>query len=31
MGLRLRLKAGYSLAGFHGQALIVLRALSATA
>jgi hypothetical protein len=27
MGLRLRLKAGYSLAGFHGQSLIVLRAL----
>jgi len=27
MGLRLRLKASYSLAGFHGQALIILRAL----
>jgi hypothetical protein len=27
MGLRLRLKASYSLAGFHGQSLIVLRAL----
>jgi hypothetical protein len=27
MGLRLRLKAGFSLAGFHGQALVVLRAL----
>jgi hypothetical protein len=27
MGLRLRLKAGFSLAGFHGQSLIVLRAL----
>jgi hypothetical protein len=27
MGLRLRLKATYSLAGFHGQSLIVLRAL----
>jgi hypothetical protein len=27
MGLRLRLKASYSLAGFHGQALVVLRAL----
>ncbi len=27
MGLRLRLKAGYSLAGFHGEALVVLRAL----
>ena len=27
MGLRLRLAAGYSLASFHGQALIVLRAL----
>jgi hypothetical protein len=27
MGLRLRLRAGYSLAGFHGQSLIVLRAL----
>ena len=27
MGLRLRLKAGYSLAPFHGQALIVLQAL----
>jgi len=27
MGLRLRLKAGYSLAGFHGESLIVLRAL----
>jgi hypothetical protein len=27
MGLRLRLKAGYSLAGFHGQALVILRAL----
>jgi hypothetical protein len=27
MGLRLRLKAGFSLARFHGQSLIVLRAL----
>ncbi len=27
MGLRLRLKAGFALAGFHGQALVVLRAL----
>ncbi|HEX5223945.1 MAG TPA: hypothetical protein VFW29_02335 [Solirubrobacteraceae bacterium] len=27
MGLRLRLKAGYSLAGFHGESLVVLRAL----
>jgi hypothetical protein len=27
MGLRLRLKASFSLAGFHGQSLIVLRAL----
>jgi hypothetical protein len=27
MGLRLRLKAGYSLAGFHGQALLILLAL----
>ena len=27
MGLRLRLKAGFSLAGFHGQALVVLTAL----
>jgi hypothetical protein len=27
MGLRLRLNAGYSLAGFHGQSLIILRAL----
>jgi hypothetical protein len=27
MGLRLRLRAAYSLAGFHGQALVVLRAL----
>jgi hypothetical protein len=27
MGLRLRLKAGYSLAGFHGESLIILRAL----
>ncbi len=27
MGLRLRLKASYSLASFHGQSLIVLRAL----
>jgi hypothetical protein len=27
MGLRLRLKASYSLSGFHGQALVVLRAL----
>jgi hypothetical protein len=27
MGLRLRLKANFSLAGFHGQALVVLRAL----
>ena len=27
MGLRLRLKAGYSLAGYHGEALVMLRAL----
>jgi len=27
MGLRLRLRAGYGLAGFHGEALIVLEAL----
>jgi hypothetical protein len=27
MGLRLRLNAGYSLAGFHGESLIVLEAL----
>jgi hypothetical protein len=27
MGLRLRLKASFSLAGFHGQSLVVLRAL----
>jgi hypothetical protein len=27
MGLRLRLKAGFSLSGFHGQTLVVLRAL----
>jgi hypothetical protein len=27
MGLRLRLKASYSLAGFHGEALVVLEAL----
>ncbi len=27
MGLRLRLKASYSLAGFHGASLVVLRAL----
>jgi len=27
MGLRLRLKAGYSLAGYHGESLVVLRAL----
>ena len=27
MGLRLRLKAGFSLAAYHGQALVVLRAL----
>ena len=27
MGLRLRLTAGYSLAGFHGESLVVLRAL----
>ena len=27
MGLRLRLKAAFSLAGYHGQALVVLRAL----
>jgi hypothetical protein len=27
MGLRLRLKASYSLAGFHGESLIILRAL----
>ncbi len=27
MGLRLRLKADYSLAGFSGQALVILQAL----
>lgn len=27
MGLRLRLSAGYSLRGFHGEALVILRAL----
>lgn len=27
MGLRLRLKAGFDLVGYHGQALVVLRAL----
>jgi hypothetical protein len=27
MGLRLRLKAGYSLAGFDGESLVILRAL----
>ena len=27
MGLRLRLKAGYSLAGFQGESLVILRAL----
>jgi hypothetical protein len=27
MGLRLRLKAGFDLSGYHGQALVVLRAL----
>jgi hypothetical protein len=27
MGLRLRLSAAYSLAGFHGQSLVILRAL----
>ena len=27
MGLRLRLKAGFSLAAYHGQALVILRAL----
>lgn len=27
MGLRLRLKASYSLVGFHGQALVILKAL----
>ena len=27
MGLRLRLKASFSIAGFHGESLIVLRAL----
>ena len=27
MGLRLRLKAGFSLAGYRGQALVILRAL----
>ncbi len=27
MGLRLRLKASFDLAGYHGQALVVLRAL----
>ncbi len=27
MGLRLRLRAGFSLAGFHGESLVILRAL----
>ena len=27
MGLRLRLKAGFSLTGYHGQSLVILRAL----
>ena len=27
MGLRLRLKAGYSLSRFHGQSLVILKAL----
>ena len=27
MGLRLRLKASYSLAGFHGESLVILNAL----
>ena len=27
MGLRLRLKASFSLAGYHGEALVILRAL----
>lgn len=27
MGLRLRLEAGYDLSGFHGQSLVILRAL----
>jgi hypothetical protein len=27
MGLRLRLKAGYDLSGFHGQSLVILKAL----
>jgi hypothetical protein len=27
MGLRLRLKSGFSLTGYHGQALVILRAL----
>jgi hypothetical protein len=27
MGLRLRLKAGFSLSGYRGQALVILRAL----
>jgi hypothetical protein len=27
MGLRLRLKASYSLAGFHGESLVILEAL----
>ena len=27
MGLRLRLKASFGLAGFHGEALVILRAL----
>ncbi len=31
MGLRLRLKASYSLAGFHGESLVILRRSSATA
>jgi hypothetical protein len=30
MGLRLRLKASFGLAGYHGEALVVLRAPSAT-
>jgi hypothetical protein len=29
MGLRLRLKAGFSLAGYHGQSLVILEALKA--
>ena len=27
MGLRLRLRASFSLAGYHGEALVILRAL----